>query len=135
MKINPSLFIGSLLLFSLNAYASVTIVTDSAHPLQNIPENARVIYLDDSIKLHLALSDNLPNDPIQAEQLVKSRITALGNSFQQKLQQALQDALMAYQLGITKIPAVIQGNRYVVYGESDVLKALQLIAERGQDEP
>lgn len=135
MKINPSLFIISLLLFSLNTYASVTIVTDSLHPLRNIPNEARIIVLDDSIKLHASLSDNLPNDPIEAEQVVKARLTALGNSYQQNMKQALEDALAAYQLGVIKIPAVIQDNRYVVYGESDVLAALALIKQRGQDEP
>lgn len=51
------------------------------------------------------------------------------------MKQTLQDALAAYQLGVIKIPAVIQDNRYVVYGESDVSIALQLIKQRGQDEP
>lgn len=135
MRINHILLIISLLLFSLNSYASVTIVTDSINPLHNIPNEARIIVLDDSIKLHASLSDNLPNDPVQAEQLVKERLTTLGNSYQQNMKQALEDALAAYQLGVTKIPAVIQDNRYVVYGESDVLAALQLIETRGQDEP
>jgi integrating conjugative element protein (TIGR03757 family) len=127
MRINPILLIISLLLCSLNAYASVTIVTDSVHPLHNIPDNAKIIMLDDSIKLHASLSDNLPNDPVQAEQLVKERLTALGSSYQKNMKQTLQDALAAYQLGVIKIPAVIQDNRYVVYGESDVSIALQLI--------
>lgn len=135
MKIKPLLFIVSILLFSINTYASLTIVTDSRQPLHNIPNDARIIVLDDSIKLHVTLSDNLPNDPIEAEQVVKARLTALGNSYQQTLQQALQDALEAYQLGVLKIPAVIQDNRYVVYGESDVSVALQLIEQRGHNEP
>lgn len=135
MKINPILLIISLLLCSLNAYASVTIVTDSVHPLHNIPDNAKIIMLDDSIKLHISLSDHLPNDPIEAEQVVKARLLALGNSYQQNMKQALQDVLAAYQLGVTKIPAVIQDNRFVVYGESDVLAALQLIEVRGYNEP
>ncbi|OCG77731.1 integrating conjugative element protein [Gilliamella sp. Nev6-6] len=135
MRINPILLIISLLLCSLNAYASVTIVTDSVHPLHNIPDNAKIIMLDDSIKLHASLSDNLPNDPVQAEQLVKERLTTLGSSYQKNMKQTLQDALAAYQLGVIKIPAVIQDNRYVVYGKSDVSIALQLIKQRGQDEP
>ena len=51
------------------------------------------------------------------------------------MNQALQGSLAAYQIGVIKIPAVIQDNRYVVYGESDVLAALALIKQRGQDEP
>lgn len=135
MRINPILLIISLLLCSLNAYASVTIVTDSVHPLHNIPNEARIIMLDDCIELHSTLSNNLPNDPVQAEQLVKARLTVIGDSYQQSIQHALQDALEAYQLGVTKIPAVIQDNRYMVYGELDVSVALQLIEERGHNEP
>lgn len=33
----------------------------------------------------------------------------------------------AWSLGITKIPAVVVDRRYVVYGESDMAKALVLI--------
>ncbi|OCG41172.1 integrating conjugative element protein [Gilliamella sp. Fer1-1] len=135
MKIKSLLFIVSILACSLTAHASVTIVTDKLHPLHNIPNDAEIIMLDDSIELHATLSDNLPNDPVQAEQLVKARLTALANSYQQNMKQALQGALAAYQLGVIKIPAVIQDNRYVVYGESDVLAALALIKQRGQDEP
>lgn len=135
MRINPILLNISLLLCSLNAYASVTIVTDSVHPLHNIPNEARIIMLDDCIELHSTLSNNLPNDPVQAEQLVKARLTVIGDSYQQSIQHALQDALEAYQLGVTKIPAVIQDNRYMVYGELDVSVALQLIEERGHNEP
>lgn len=51
------------------------------------------------------------------------------------MKQALEDTLEVYQLGITKIPAVIQDHRYVVYGESDVLTSLQLIEARGHNEP
>lgn len=91
--------------------------------------------LDDSIKLHASLSSNLSNDSVQAEQLVKVRLAALGNSYQQNIKQALQDGLEAYKLDVTKIPAVIQDNRYVVYGEPDVLVALQLIEARGYNEP
>ncbi|OTQ53724.1 DUF1525 domain-containing protein [Gilliamella apis] len=101
MKItHPILFLVSILTCSLTAHASVTIVTDSVHPLQNIPNDAQIIMLDDGITLHQSLSDNLPSDPVQAEQLAKARLTALGTNYQQKLQQTLQDALEAYQLRI-----------------------------------
>lgn len=128
-------FIIILLLSSLSVHASIILVTNTANPLQNIPDGARVINLDESIELYQRLSDNLPNDPQRAEQLVRSRLTTLGSAYQQNIQRALQDALDAYQLGIKKIPAVIQDNRYVVYGESDVSVALQLIEQGGSYEP
>lgn len=67
MKINYLLFIVSLLACSLTSNASATIVTDSVQALHNIPNDARIIVLDDNIKLHASLSDNLPNDPVQAK--------------------------------------------------------------------
>jgi len=128
-------FIIILLLSSLSVHASIILVTNTANPLQNIPDGARVINLDESIELYQRLSDNLPNDPQRAEQLVRSRLTTLGTAYQQKIQRTLQDALDAYQLGVKKIPAVIQDNRYVVYGEPDVSVALQLIKQGGSYEP
>lgn len=117
------------------SYFPFILVTNTANPLQNIPDGARVINLDESIELYQRLSDNLPNDPQRAEQLVRSRLTTLGTAYQQKIQRTLQDALDAYQLGVKKIPAVIQDNRYVVYGEPDVSVALQLIKQGGSYEP
>ncbi|OTJ71748.1 hypothetical protein CAY98_34130 [Pseudomonas aeruginosa] len=42
---------------------------------------------------------------------------------------AQQDVADAWSLGVEKIPAVVVDRQYVVYGEPDVSRALELIAK------
>lgn len=101
---------------------TVIVVTDSTHPISNIPSGARLIKLDRPLQLHEKLSANLPNDPAQAAQIASSRLAVSGN----ELQTALQEVVDAWALGIVKVPAVVLGN-YVVYGVTDVAQATALI--------
>ena len=41
----------------------------------------------------------------------------------------------AWSLGVTKIPAVVVDRRYVVYGETDVSRALARIEEYRRAQP
>lgn len=113
---------------SLSAYANnVIVVTDQVHLVQNLPEHARLIRLDAADQYQEKLSQNLPSDPEQAAQIARKRLDAGGQAMQNVLQGILQGAVDAWSLGISKVPAVIVDQRYVVYGQSDVQKALQSI--------
>jgi len=101
---------------------NVIVLTDNAHPVTNLPEKVRLIKLDEAEHLHEQLSANLPTDPQQATKIAKERLATSGN----KLQQALQNVVDAWALGISKIPAVVIDN-YVVYGVNDVGRAVTLI--------
>ena len=57
-----------------------------------------------------------------------------GKRLQSDLAKAQQDITDAWSLGIEKIPAVVVDRRYVVYGEPDVAKALELI-NRARSQP
>lgn len=53
----------------------------------------------------------------------------MGAACRQSLVKAQQDVADAWSLGIEKIPAVVVDRQYVVYGEPDVSRALELIAK------
>lgn len=120
-------FFTSFLSFA-SAASEILVFTDSIHSVYNIPANAKVIKLDAAQILQSELSVNLPIDRKQAESVAKTRIENMDGSFREKL----QDVVDAWGLGITKIPAVMI-DQYVVYGESDVEKAvLQIKKYRNQ---
>lgn len=101
---------------------TIIIVTNNAHPITNVPREARIINLDRAEDLHEQLSVNLPKNPQQAVTTAKARLSTASAD----IQLALQDVVDAWALGITKVPAVVIDNR-VVYGVSDIGRAVSLI--------
>ena len=102
----------------------ILVITDSLHPVNN-STIATVIELDRPEKITTNLFTHLPADPVKSTALAKERL--MDEVALQQLKTAYQDILNAWQLGITKIPAVVVDQRYVVYGEPDVIKAVALI--------
>lgn len=113
----------ALLSVTMTALANPIVVTDQNHPVYNVPANTRVIELDATNRLYAQLSDNLPTDPRQAEQIAKERLELMGNQFQLAMQAVFQGAMEAWMMGIAKIPAVVLDG-HVVYGETDVSHAV-----------
>ena len=109
------------------AQAEIIVVFDTQHPLKNVPDNSRLIQLDAADRLLQQLSHGLPADPVRAEAVAKQQLKASGK-LQQEIRNAYQDISDAWSLGVTKIPAVVVDRQYVVYGEPDVLRALDEIA-------
>jgi len=105
---------------------AIIVVHDDAHPVVNIPEHARVIRLDTPEAILHEVSAGLPANVEQAALAAKE---ILDDSIHQKLHDALQDIVDAWALGVQKIPAVIVDQRYVIYGEADVTKALDAIRQ------
>lgn len=120
---NPLTFIISIL-FSLTVQADTLVITDSNHPTQPTPDS-KVIQLDQPSVLESSLSTNLPPDPRQAQAIAQQRLTP---ELTAQITQAHQDVVTAWSLGVTKVPAVVVDHQYVVYGEPDVQRALDLIA-------
>jgi integrating conjugative element protein (TIGR03757 family) len=87
----------------------------------------RVIELDAPLRLQRKLSAQLPADPTRAAVLAQRRLQQGGPDLQRRLAAAYQGVVDAWQLGITKVPAVIVDQRYVVYGESNVARAVSWI--------
>ncbi|VFR27475.1 FIG01211007: hypothetical protein [plant metagenome] len=112
----------------------IIVVTDSHHPIES-PDGVRVIELDAAQRIEAELAANLPNDPVRSTAMVQRRLKEGGTALQQRLGNAYQGIVDAWSLGITTIPAVVVGQRYVVYGEQDIAKALARVAEYREARP
>ncbi|WP_379059118.1 TIGR03757 family integrating conjugative element protein [Pectobacterium brasiliense] len=115
-------------LFATDAFAAdIIIVTDRRHPVQVEHQSVRIIELDAVQRIEAELAANLPREPVLAAILVQQRLKEGGTALQQRINEAYQDVVDAWSLGITTLPAVIVDQRYVVYGEPDVAKAVARI--------
>lgn len=124
----------SLLMLPVIALAETLIFTDNAHPISTAP-GARVVLLDQQQHLETELSRDLPPDRQNATAIIHARLSSpSGKRLQSDLAKAQQGLTDAWSMGIKKIPAVVVDRRYVVYGEPDVAKALELI-NRARSQP
>jgi integrating conjugative element protein (TIGR03757 family) len=125
----------SLAVFSPATFAAdVVVVTDSRHPVKTMG-GERLIELDEAPRIEAELSANLPTNPDQATALVKRRLTQGGTDLQRRIATAYQGATDAWSLGITAVPAVVVDQRYVVYGEPDVARAIARIEQHRRAQP
>ena len=125
----------SLAVFSPVTFAAdVVVVTDGHHPVKTMG-GERLIELDEAPRIEAELSANLPTDPDQATALVKRRLTQGGTDLQRRIATAYQGVTDAWSLGITAAPAVVVDQRYVVYGEPDVARAIARIEQHRRTEP
>lgn len=115
--------------------AEVWIVTDHQHPV-SASRDVRVIELDAPILIiKHELSAQLPPDPQRAAAIVQQRLKEGGPELQRRMAAAYQGVTDAWRLRVTKIPAVIVDQRYVVYGESNVPRAIAWIQEYRRTHP
>ncbi|KHN52941.1 conjugal transfer protein [Dickeya fangzhongdai] len=120
-----------LLLFFLvtgKAIAAVWVITDVQHPVAGTQQPDRIIRLDAPRHVEADLSAQLPSDPQRASAIIRQRLQT-DDRAQQRLQSAYQGVADAWSLGITTLPAVLVDQKYVVYGEPDLDKALARIAQ------
>jgi integrating conjugative element protein (TIGR03757 family) len=123
----PNLFLRLfpiLFLASNAAAADVLVFTDSRHPLQATAD-ARVIELDRPLRIEAELSAGLHTDPDRAVEIARQRLH--DPDLHRRLQTAYQGVVDARSLNVAKIPAVVVDRRYVVYGESDISRAIARI--------
>ncbi len=114
--------------------ADVVVVTDSHHPVKTMG-GERLIALDEAHRIEAELSAELPADPKQAAAIVKRRLNQGGADLQRRLASAYQGVTEAWSLGITSLPAVVGDQRYVVYGEPDVARAVARIEQHRRSRP
>lgn len=125
----------SLAVFSPATFAAdVVVVTDSRHPVKTMG-GERLIELDEGPRIEAELSAQLPADPEQATAIVKRRLNNGGAGLQRRIASAYQGVADAWSLGVTSIPAVVVDQRYVVYGEPDVARAVARIAQHRRPQP
>ncbi|NNB02957.1 TIGR03757 family integrating conjugative element protein [Pseudomonas fragi] len=124
----------SLVLLPVTVPADALVVTDKTHPVTAVV-GTRIVLLDQQHHLETELSRALPSDPQQAAAIIQNRLNSpSGKRLQSDLAKAQQALTDAWSMGIEKIPAVVVDRRYVVYGEPDVTKALDLI-NRARSQP
>ena len=129
----PRLFVHGWALFvaltlGANAFATeVWVITDQHRPVK-AGAHVRVIHLDVTAQLQAQLTRELPTDSKRAAAIVQQRLRDGGDDLQRRFAVAYQGLTDAWRLGISKIPAVVVDQRYVVYGESDVDRAVADIA-------
>jgi integrating conjugative element protein (TIGR03757 family) len=134
------LYLAAALLASLAAFSSTTfaadvlVVTDSRHPVKTMG-GERLIELDEAPRIEAELSAELPAYPQQATAVVKRRLSQGGADLQRRIASAYHGVVDAWSLGITTIPAVVVDQRYVVYGEPDVARAVARVEQRRRTEP
>ena len=114
--------------------ADVRVFTDRHHPV-DAPASVRVVELDTPARIEVELAANLPTDPTRAAAIVQQRLQDGGADLQRRLADAYQGVTDAWSLGVTQIPAVVVDQRYVVYGERDVARALARIEDYRRTQP
>jgi integrating conjugative element protein (TIGR03757 family) len=130
MKIRRFLIVLSALFAGVAGAADVLVFTDSAHPLTNTGD-AKVFVLDRVLQIEKEMSEGLPSNIDQAERLAKERLNSSeGVKKIEELSQAYQGLMQAWQMGVTKVPAVVVEGRYVVYGQPDVALAVSIIDKK-----
>lgn len=116
------------------ASTDVRVFTDRHHLIE-APSDVRVIELDAPSRIEAELAANLPADPSRAAAIVRQRLNDGGADLQRRLANAYQGVTDAWSLGITRIPAVVVDQRYVVYGDTDVSRALARIERYRSEQP
>lgn len=107
----------------------VEVFTLSTLPLAHVG-SATVYYVDGVALLEQHLSANLPADPARAQQLVAQRMAALGPQLEARTRSGAAGLARAAQLGVQRVPAIVFGGRWAVYGVTDVDTARRIAARR-----
>ncbi len=114
-------------------HAETWVITDQTHPISGQAD--RHILLDAPRHIEAELGAGLPADPKRAENIARERLNQGGADLQRRIAAAYQGVTDAWSLGITSIPAVVVDQRYVVYGEPDVARAVARIEQHWRAQP
>lgn len=110
------------------------VITDSRHPVKTMG-GERLIELDEAPRIEAELPADLPADPERAAAIVRQRLNQGGTDFQRRNGTAYQGVADAWSLGVATIPAVVVDQRYVIYGEPDVARAVSRIEQHRRTQP
>ncbi len=105
----------------------IEIFTASAIPLRMLSgHQVRYYALDEPDRLAAQLPDLRTRDPNQATIQAKAWIRAYGDRYAQALRRASQGWMKVMEYRIDRVPAItFENGRYVVYGTTDITRALQ----------
>ncbi|MFN3987487.1 MAG: TIGR03757 family integrating conjugative element protein [Rhodocyclaceae bacterium] len=125
--------VGATILDAGIAAAETWVITDQSHP--TVGDADRHVLLDAPTRLEIELGSGLPSDPEQAAAVVQRHLKQGGTDLQRRIAAAYQGVTDAWSLGITKVPAVVLDRRYVVYGDTDVARAVARIVQYQKAQP
>ena len=112
----PGAVAGEVVAFTLSSMPLRATVGATVHVL-----DARDAYAE-------AFGADLPGDPERALAEARRRMaTAAGRAALVRIAEAAAGNVLAGRLGIEKLPAVVVGGRYVVYGVRDVAQAVEWV--------
>jgi integrating conjugative element protein (TIGR03757 family) len=121
-------FVFLLLLVSAALPAQMVVYTTAHYPVVNPQPGVPVQMLEDVSQLEQVLFPGLSQNPQQAEQQARLRMQRPDWKTQEaRLTRTYQSLTDAWTLGITKTPAVVFDDRYVVYGTTDAALAQKLL--------
>lgn len=116
--------LAALLCLPVICRGEVLVFTDRNHPV-SAPEGVTVAYLDEAEQMLDELSAKLPANAAEAASIAEMEVK--NPEFIERIRQAYTPVVLAWQLGIKKVPAVVVDAKYVVYGHTDVTAALAKI--------
>lgn len=120
----------SVLCLSASACAGTVIYTDSSNAVNSPSPDIPVVYLDAPERVQTEIFGALPATPSLAEKQAQNMLSSPAfTSQQQQLASAYQGLMKAWSLGLTKYPAVVFDDKWVVYGTTDVSVAMQHLAD------
>ncbi|AUH01876.1 TIGR03757 family integrating conjugative element protein [Prodigiosinella confusarubida] len=118
------------LCLSAGACASTVIYTDSTHPVTSSSPDIPVVYLDAPERVQTGIFGTLPANPALAEKQARDVLNSPAfKSQQQQLASAYQGLMKAWSLGLTKYPAVVFDDKWVIYGTTDVNVAMRYMTD------
>ncbi|WP_127958551.1 TIGR03757 family integrating conjugative element protein [Serratia microhaemolytica] len=119
-------------LWSASVLAGTVLYTDSQHMPNHLPTDVMVVPLDAPEQLQAQFFGSLSADPVQAAAQVKQVMASpRWAQQQQQLAHAYQQVVKAWELGVSKVPAVVFDERDVVYGTTDIVLATALRQQAG----
>lgn len=114
-----------------SAIAEPILITTNQYPIATT-KDIRTITLDLPEILEDEVSTDLPANPSEAQAIIMQRLSP---NLTARLTLAHQNVTDAWSMGVTKVPAVVVDRKYVVYGETNVQRALDRIDEYRRTEP
>jgi len=114
-----------LTLHSGQSWASVVVFTDARFPT-SAASAAITVRLDNVERIEALLSQQFAADPSLANSLASFE---LGPELHREMVEAHQAIADAWSLGVTKVPAIVVDDKYVIYGEKNVQRAMDRIDE------
>ena len=107
----------------------VEVFANSAIHLTNA--DGATVYLVDGLQLLEAeLSQGLPKTQAEAEKIARERMQRMGAALRTRAANAAQGITLAVAYGIDRVPAIVLDGKAIVYGVTDVARAVALYRQQ-----